>query len=117
LDAWAYLDALAFAFPFAWMLARAGCALGHEHPGRYIDLGLVECIAAAAVAAVFTWLARSGFRAFVPVLLATAGGVRLAIEPLRAGDSVAGVPLAMVLMISALIAYYARRPERGECTP
>jgi phosphatidylglycerol---prolipoprotein diacylglyceryl transferase len=30
----AYVDALAFAFPFALNVGRLGCALAHDHPGR-----------------------------------------------------------------------------------
>jgi phosphatidylglycerol---prolipoprotein diacylglyceryl transferase len=30
----AFLDALAFAFPFALAIGRFGCALAHDHPGR-----------------------------------------------------------------------------------
>lgn len=28
-----YLDAIAYAFPFAWVLGRLGCTLAHDHPG------------------------------------------------------------------------------------
>ena len=53
---WAYLDALVFVFPRAWLFGRIGCAVTHDHPGirtgswigvRYpdgvrYDLGLLE---------------------------------------------------------------------------
>jgi len=29
-----YLDALAFVFPFGWIIGRCGCILAHDHPGR-----------------------------------------------------------------------------------
>ena len=29
----AFLDALAFAFPFPWIFGRLSCALAHDHPG------------------------------------------------------------------------------------
>jgi phosphatidylglycerol:prolipoprotein diacylglycerol transferase len=55
-DRWRYLNAVGYALPFSWALARIGCALAHDHPGvradnwlavhfpgggRY-DLGLLE---------------------------------------------------------------------------
>jgi phosphatidylglycerol:prolipoprotein diacylglycerol transferase len=69
---WSYLDAVAFAFPFAWTIARTGCFLAHDHPGRYssswiavrfpagarLDLGLIEALFAAAVGACFWMLDR-----------------------------------------------------------
>jgi len=30
---WKYLDAIAFAFPFAWAIGRLGCVFAHDHPG------------------------------------------------------------------------------------
>lgn len=30
---WKYLDAMAFAFPFAWAIGRLGCTVAHDHPG------------------------------------------------------------------------------------
>ena len=30
---WKYLDAFAFAFPFAWAIGRLGCTVAHDHPG------------------------------------------------------------------------------------
>ena len=53
---WAYVDSVAYVFPFAWIFGRAGCTLAHDHPGihtvswlavRYpdgprYDLGLLE---------------------------------------------------------------------------
>jgi phosphatidylglycerol:prolipoprotein diacylglycerol transferase len=63
-----YVDALAFAFPFAWTLVRTGCFLAHDHigvrtgsalgvrfpEGTRFDLGLLEALLAllASVAAV-----------------------------------------------------------------
>lgn len=31
--AWAFIDALSYAWPLAWLIARGGCALAHDHPG------------------------------------------------------------------------------------
>ncbi len=52
-------DLVAHAFPFAWLIARAGCAIVHDHPGRLstspfalpfpggsrLDAGLLELLA------------------------------------------------------------------------
>ena len=57
------LDLVAFAFPFAWAVARAGCAIAHDHPGRLsssplavsfpdgarLDCGLLELLATPAL--------------------------------------------------------------------
>ena len=61
---WRYLDVVAFAFPFAWTLARTGCFLAHDHigiastfwlavrfpEGPHLDLGLIEALFTASVA-------------------------------------------------------------------
>jgi len=31
---WTYVDSFAYAFPFAWVLGRAGCFVAYDHPGR-----------------------------------------------------------------------------------
>jgi phosphatidylglycerol:prolipoprotein diacylglycerol transferase len=68
-----HLDALALAFPLAWALARAGCFMAHDHVGppsalflavRFpggsrLDLGLIECLAALATAALLWLLTRT----------------------------------------------------------
>ena len=71
-------DAHAFAGPFGWFLARLGCFVTHDHPGRVTDfflavdefrvgtppyaprhdLGLYDAIAIAVIALVFAILAR-----------------------------------------------------------
>ncbi|MFN7935247.1 MAG: prolipoprotein diacylglyceryl transferase family protein [Bryobacteraceae bacterium] len=67
-----YLDALAFVFPYPWMLGRLHCALVHDHPGirtshwlgvRYpdgtrFDLAVVELVFLAAIAVLFLLLRR-----------------------------------------------------------
>jgi phosphatidylglycerol:prolipoprotein diacylglycerol transferase len=69
---WRYLDAFAFVFPFAWTLARTGCFLAHDHIGQastswiavrfpdgpHLDLGLIEVVFTASVAAGFLLLDR-----------------------------------------------------------
>ena len=71
---WQYADAVGYALPFAWTLARLGCAFAHDHPGvrsdgwlavrfpegsRY-DLGLLEAGFSAAIAILFLVLSRRG---------------------------------------------------------
>lgn len=67
-----YLDALAFVFPYPWMLGRLHCALLHDHPGirtthwlgvRYpdgtrFDLAVVELLFLVAMALLFLSLRR-----------------------------------------------------------
>jgi phosphatidylglycerol---prolipoprotein diacylglyceryl transferase len=73
LDAWPYLDSVAYAFPFGWIFGRTGCFLAFDHPGaptrfflghRYVDgvirhnLGLEEALFTIVLAAVFYRLGR-----------------------------------------------------------
>lgn len=37
---WAHIDALAFAFTFAWFFGRLGCTFAHDHPGHITDFFL-----------------------------------------------------------------------------
>jgi phosphatidylglycerol:prolipoprotein diacylglycerol transferase len=71
--AWRYLDVVAYAFPFGWVLGRLGCFLAFDHPGsptRFIlgqtyrdgvvrhNLGLEEALYTMLLVAVFTGLGR-----------------------------------------------------------
>ncbi len=61
------LDVMAYVFPLAWMIARLGCALAHDHrgiaseswiavdfpKGRRLDLGLLEFLFVAGIVIVF----------------------------------------------------------------
>jgi phosphatidylglycerol:prolipoprotein diacylglycerol transferase len=72
-DGWRYLDALAFAFPFAWTLVRTGCFLAHDHigartasalgvrfpEGTRFDLGLLEALLALMASVCVSLFARS----------------------------------------------------------
>jgi len=67
-----YLDSVGFAFPFCWTIARAGCALAHDHvgvastswiavrfpEGPHLDLGLIEALFSAGLAVCFLLLDR-----------------------------------------------------------
>ena len=70
---WEYLDAVAYCFPFGWILGRTGCFLAFDHPGRETDfflgqqneegkvihnLGLEEALFTIALAALFYVLGR-----------------------------------------------------------
>jgi phosphatidylglycerol:prolipoprotein diacylglycerol transferase len=71
-ERWKYLDAAGFALPFAWIFGRIGCALVHDHPGirtshwlgvqfpggTRFDLGLLEVLFLALLAALFLILDR-----------------------------------------------------------
>jgi phosphatidylglycerol:prolipoprotein diacylglycerol transferase len=72
--AWSYVDLVAFAFPFGWVLGRLGCFLAFDHPGSPTgsflgqmdatgvvrhNLGLEEALYTAAIAFVFARLGRT----------------------------------------------------------
>jgi phosphatidylglycerol:prolipoprotein diacylglycerol transferase len=93
------LDGVAFAFPFAWTVARAGCSLAHDHPGihtaswlavRYpdgprYDLGLFDFFAGLLLAALFLFLDRrrrpGGF--YLCLFMVLYGSSRLLLDNLR----------------------------------
>jgi phosphatidylglycerol:prolipoprotein diacylglycerol transferase len=66
------IDVMAYTFPLAWMIARFGCALAHDHRGiasqswiavdfpngPRLDLGLLEFLFLAALVIVFKFLDR-----------------------------------------------------------
>jgi phosphatidylglycerol:prolipoprotein diacylglycerol transferase len=98
-----FLDLVAFAFPFAWIFGRAGCALRHDHlgipsdhwlavafpDGARFDLGLLELLYTLPIAALFAWLGRSerpaGF--FVGLFFALYGPMRFFLDTLRTEDA------------------------------
>lgn len=95
----AHLEMIAFASPFAWSIARAGCALAHDHPGvhtmswlavRYpdgprFDLGLIDFFCVLSLAGLFLFLDRhTRPRGFYFVLfLLLYGSERLLLDNLR----------------------------------
>jgi len=101
------LDFVAFAFPFAWSIARAGCSLAHDHPGihttswlavRYpdgprYDLGLFDFFCALLLAGLFLFLDRRprprGFYFVLFMLLY--GPARLLLDNLRDEDRFLGL--------------------------
>jgi phosphatidylglycerol---prolipoprotein diacylglyceryl transferase len=102
-DAWPYLDSVAFAFPFGWIFGRLGCFLAYDHRGsptrfilgqRYHDgvirhnLGLEEALFTIVLAAVFLLLSRrrrpDGF--YVGLLALLYAPFRFALDFLRVVD-------------------------------
>lgn len=102
-DAWKLADAIGFAFPFAWLFGRLGCALAHDHVGRAtdhwlgvqfpegprFDLGLLEFLYTIPIAGLFVLLDRrprpTGF--FLGLFLTLYGPVRFVMDMLRTGDA------------------------------
>ena len=98
----AFLDIVAFAFPFSWIFGRTGCALAHDHigiastsmfavafpDGPRFDLGLLELIYTVFICALFLALDRkprpTGF--YIAAFCALYGPVRFALDMLRIGD-------------------------------
>jgi phosphatidylglycerol:prolipoprotein diacylglycerol transferase len=98
----AFMDVVAYAFPFAWIFGRLGCTLAHDHPGiastswlavrfpsgpRY-DLGLLEFLYTLFISALFVAFDRrprpTGF--FIGLFFTLYGPVRFALDALRTGD-------------------------------
>lgn len=102
---WAYLDLIAYVFPVAWMLGRAGCTVAYDHPGvetsfllgqRYSDhvvrhnLGLYEALYTVVLVVLFQILAKGRRRApgfFVGLLPLAYAPVRFALDFLRIEDA------------------------------
>jgi phosphatidylglycerol:prolipoprotein diacylglycerol transferase len=101
-----YAEAVASAFPVAWVFGRAGCSVAHDHPGlrsdawlavRYpdggrFDLGLLEMLLTVPLAAAFLLLRKRprpiGF--FVSVMSVAYAPTRLALDFLRSYEPVYG---------------------------
>ena len=128
-----FLDVVAFAFPFAWIFGRLGCALAHDHlgiestslfairfpDGPRFDLGLLELLWTLVIAALFLALdgkpRPTGF--FAGLFFLLYGPVRFSLDVLRIGDErwlgwTAGqyLSLAATLAGAALFARLLRRP-------
>lgn len=98
----AFLDIVAFAFPFAWIFGRLGCALAHDHigiatqsflavrfpDGPRFDLGLLELLYTLFISGLFLRLDRkprpTGF--YIALFSALYGPVRFTLDVLRVGD-------------------------------
>lgn len=100
---WRYLDAVAYAFPFGWIVGRLGCFVAYDHPGTptgwligqtYRDgivrhnLGLEEALYAVLVAVLFWALGRRPRRAglFTGLLALLYAPGRFVLDFLRIGE-------------------------------
>jgi phosphatidylglycerol---prolipoprotein diacylglyceryl transferase len=100
---WAYVDVIAYAFPFAWVFGRLGCFVTFDHPGSpttFIlgqrdvhdivrhNLGLYEALYTAVIAAIFLRLGRRQQHpgVFVGLLALLYGPVRFGLDFLRQVD-------------------------------
>jgi len=132
-QAWTLVDGIGFAFPFAWIFGRLGCALAHDHlgvatdhwlgvrfpGGTRFDLGLLELLFTIPVAGLFFVLDRrprpTGF--FLGLFLTLYGPVRFALDTLRAEDAryLGWTPGQYVAILAALAgAWILARALRGE---
>jgi phosphatidylglycerol:prolipoprotein diacylglycerol transferase len=98
----AYGDALALGLAPGWAIGRLGCALVHDHPGPRLasplsfaaldgprlDLGALEAVALAGLAAVLLGLRRRGALRgrLLPLAALAYGLLRLGLDLLRATD-------------------------------
>jgi phosphatidylglycerol:prolipoprotein diacylglycerol transferase len=100
---WWYVDVIAYAFPFAWVLGRVGCFLAFDHPGSPTtfflgqadadgvvrhNLGLDEAIYSAVIALVFSRLGRTRQRpgVFIGLLTLLYAPFRFGLDFLRQVD-------------------------------
>lgn len=124
--AWCFVDSLTYAWPFAWIFARAGCAWVHDHPGKLApgywtavrfpashpyaglrhDLGLYEMIFMIypiMMFLLFTWMEKRRGRMYHPcfylgAFLVIYAPVRFCLDALRLVDKTYPVPLGGVTM-------------------
>lgn len=98
----AFLDLIAWAFPFAWLFGRLGCFLVHDHigvpsehwlavdfpTGPRWDLGLLELVATVPIAVLFAWLGRCKHRngLYLGLFFALYCPVRFGLDSLRVTD-------------------------------
>lgn len=133
----ALADVVARAFPFAWIVARAGCAIVHDHPGRLsrsllsvqfpdgprLDCGLLELLLTPLLIALTTTLPqrlasppRAGLLAGSMAVAYAA--LRFSLDFLRATDLPGADPRyatltaaqwgAIPLLIAGLICFFRR---------
>jgi phosphatidylglycerol:prolipoprotein diacylglycerol transferase len=98
-----FLDAVGYTLPFAWLPARLGCALVHDHlgvasdhwlavafpHGPRFDTGLLEFLYVAAIALLFLALGRAPREPglFLPLFFVLYGPGRFALDLLRVADA------------------------------
>lgn len=66
-EKWRYVDAVAFALPFAWTIGRLGCTVAHDHPGTVTTFPLgVSLATPAAQAYIASYYGAAGRLAELP---------------------------------------------------
>ena len=109
----AHADVVMYAFPFAWIFGRAGCAIVHDHIGRPTtfplavnfdamlegmgvrhDLGLYECLLAMGISAVFFAVRNRAWPtgSFLVLWSITYAPIRFFMDFLRRTDEIPGFP-------------------------
>ncbi|MCP3983080.1 MAG: hypothetical protein GY723_01750 [bacterium] len=99
----AFVELVGFAFPFAWIFGRMGCAFDHHHlgvesthwlavafpDGPRFDMGLLEMLYTLCIAAVFALLNRRDRTPpfFLGLFFVLYGPVRFFLDTLRVGDA------------------------------
>ena len=125
------LDGVAFAFAFAWTVARAGCSLAHDHPGIHctswmavrfpdgprFDLGLFDFFLSLLIAGLFLLLDRrrrpSGFYLFLFMVLY--GFARFLLDPLRDEERFLGLTSGQYgAVLAILVGLVALRALAGQ---
>lgn len=112
-----HADVVMYAFPFAWIFGRGGCAIVHDHMGQPTDfflavnfdamreglgvrhdLGLYECLWSMVISAIFFALRNRPLPAgsFLVLWCALYAPVRFFLDFLRRTDEIAGFPNADV---------------------
>jgi phosphatidylglycerol:prolipoprotein diacylglycerol transferase len=97
-----FAEAVASAFPSAWVIGRLGCAVVHDHPGRAstalwavaypdfprLDMGLLEAALTLPMAVAFLWLRRRSYPQgfFLATLSLYYAPVRFVLDFSRATD-------------------------------
>jgi len=97
-----FVELVSSSFPAAWFFGRLGCAVAHDHPGRFssslwavaypgggrLDMGLLEALATLPLAIVFLLLRRQRRPAglFLGLMCTYYAPVRFALDFARAQD-------------------------------
>ena len=139
-DSWRYVDAIAYAFPFGWVIGRLGCFVAYDHPGTatglffgqtYRDqvvrhnLGLEEALYTVLLAVLFLALGRRPRRpgVFTGLLAILYAPARFLLDFLRIGEplylgltpgqwgSILLVPAGIAILVHSLRAPAGLHPD------
>lgn len=136
---WRYLDAIAYAFPFGWVVGRLGCFVAFDHPGTptglflgqtYRDgvvrhnLGLEEALFTALIAALFLGLGRRPRRAglFTGMLAVLYAPGRFLLDFLRIDEALylgltPGQWGSILLVVAGAAVFWRSRRSRAAAPP